>query len=103
MTILEVSTKNLVNDRLSLKMALSHLETAVGSAGGFVIEEPYTNMGWTFFKLNIKPDFQMRIEEKFGDMISKYKWKNNDEKFTHFMNDYLDAKNCNVKLKFISL
>ena len=50
MTILEISTKNLVSDRLALKMALSHLETGVGSAGGFTIEEPYTNMGWTFFK-----------------------------------------------------
>ncbi len=60
-------------------------------------------MGWTFFKLNIKPDFQMRIEEKFGDMISKYKWKTNDEKFTHFMKDYFDAKNCSVELKFVSL
>ncbi|MDX1441514.1 MAG: hypothetical protein R3237_03560 [Nitrosopumilaceae archaeon] len=103
MTILEVSTKNLVSDRLALKMALSHLETAVGSAGGFQIDEPYTNMGWTFFKLTIKPDFQRRIEEKFGDMIGKYKWKNQDEKFTHFMKDYLDAKNCNVGIKFISL
>ena len=103
MTIFEVSTKNLINDRLSLKMALSHMETAVGSAGGYQIDEPYTNMGWTFFKLHLKEDFRYRIEQKFADMISKYKWKDDNEKFTHFMKDFLDAKDCKVEIKFISL
>ena len=103
MTLFEISTKNLINDRLALKMALSHMETAVGSAGGYAIEEPYTNMGWTFFKLNLKEDFRYRIEQKFSDMISKYKWKDDNEKFTHFFKDYLDAKDCKVEVKFISL
>ena len=102
MSILEISTKNLVNDRLAVKMALSHLETATGSAGGYVIDEPYTNMGWTFFKLTIKNDFQNRIEKKFGDMIEKYRWSSPSEKFTKFMTDYFNAKGCDVKVKFVS-
>ena len=103
MTTYEISTKNLVNDKLAVKMALSHMETAVGSAGGFTIGEPYTNMGWTFFKLILNNDFQYRIEQKFGDMIGNYKWGNASEKFTQFLTDYLNHKGCNTKLKFVSL
>jgi len=103
MSILEISTKNYSDDKLKIKLALSHMETLVGSAGGYLLDEPNTNFGWTFFKLTIKPDLHDRIEKKFGDMMDKYRWSNQSEKFTKFMKDYFSAKGCDVQVKFVSL
>ncbi len=98
---LEVSTKNYSDDKLAIKMALSHLETLVGSANGYVFSEPYSKFGWTFFKISLKPDLQEGIEKKFADMIEKYRWSNQTEKFTKFMIDYFKSRGCDVVLKSV--
>ncbi len=99
---LEISSKNYSDDQLAIKMALSHLETLVGSTNGYFFSEPYSKFGWTFFKIAIKADLQDGIEKKFADMIEKYQWSNQSEKFTKFMTDYFATKGCNVRIKSAS-
>ena len=101
-TTLEISTKNYTEDKLAIKMALSHMETLVGSVNGYLLSEPYSKFGWTFFKIALKPDLQSGIEKKFADMIEKYRWSNPTEKFTKFMTDYFKSKGCNVAIKPVS-
>jgi len=99
-TAFEVSTKNYGDDKLAIKLALSHLETLVGSVNGYLLSEPDSKFGWTFFKIAIKPDLQDEIEKKFANMFEKYNGKAS-EKFTNFMTDYFKSKNCNIKIKLL--
>ena len=46
--VLEIKTKNYVDDSLSIKTALSHMETIVGEYNGYVLSESELNFGWTF-------------------------------------------------------
>ena len=96
---LEISTKNYSENRLAIKIALSHMETLVGSVNGYSLSEPSTKFGWTFFKIAIKPELQNQIEKKFEDMLEKYSVKGQSEKFTNLLTDYFESKNCNVKVK----
>ncbi len=100
---LEVSTKNYLNDKLAVKMALSHMETLVGIPNGYLLSEPYSKFGWTFFKIALKSELQDGIEAKFADMLDKYRWSNQTEKFTKFMTDYFASKGCEVKVKAIDV
>jgi hypothetical protein len=95
----EISTKNLINDRLAVKMALSHMETLVGVINGYTLSEPYEKFGWTFFKISFKPDLQDAIEKKFADMLEKYVSKTPSQKFTDFMTNYFQSKGCEIKIK----
>lgn len=100
-TTFEISTKNYSNDKLAIKMALSHMETLVGSINGYSLSEPYSKFGWTFFKIAMKSDLQSGIEKKFTDMIEKYSSSNRSEKFTNFMIDYFKSKGCEIKIKLL--
>ena len=96
---LEIGTTDYANDLLSIKKAMSHMESLVGCYNGYLLSEPTSSFGWTFFKMAFKPNLQNRIEEKFADMISKYSWSNQSEKFAKFMTDYFKARNCDVRIK----
>ncbi len=100
-TVFEISTKNYSDDLLLIKKTLSHMETLVGSSNGYTLSEPSSKFGWAFFKLSFKPNLQNGIEEKFADMLSKYRFKNQSEKFTQFMIDYFQSKGCNVRIKIL--
>ena len=97
--VLEVGSKNYVNDLLEIKKALSHMESLVNGYNGYVLSEPSSKFGWTFFKIAFKPDLQNGIEEKFSDMIIKYQGNDNADKFAKFMTDYFNSKGCEVKIK----
>ncbi len=97
--VLEVSTKNYNDDLLSIKKALSHMETLVGGYNGYLLSDPSTNFGWTFFKITFKPNLQNGIEEKFSDMLTKYRFSNQEQKFAKFMTDYFISRKCEVKIK----
>ena len=86
---------------MSIKKALSHLESLVGGYNGYVLSEPSSKFGWTFFKLAFKPNLQNGIEEKFSDMIAKYRWSNQPQKFAKFMTDYFISRGCDVKIKIV--
>ena len=66
---LEVGTKNYTDDRLTIKMALSHMESLLGEYNGYIFSEPTSKFGWTFFKLSIKSNLQDGIEKKFADNL----------------------------------
>lgn len=100
--ILELGTKNYVDDLLMIKKALSHMESLLGCYNGYALSEPTTNFGWTFFKLAFKPELQSGIEEKFADMINKYRWSKSEEKFVKFMSDYFKARGCDIRIKLTS-
>jgi hypothetical protein len=100
-TVFEVSTKNYGDDLLQIKKTLSHMETLVGSYNGYALSEPSSKFGWTFFKLSFKNDLQRGIEEKFADMLNKYRLNSKSQKFTQFITDYFQAKGCNVRIKML--
>ena len=97
--VLEIGTKNYLDDLLTIKKALSHMESLVDGYNGYVLSEPSSKFGWTFFKLSFKPNLQNGIEEKFSDMIMKYQVNDQYEKFAKFMTDYFISKGCDIKIK----
>ena len=97
--VLEVGTKNYADDLLSIKKALSHMETLVGGYNGYVLSEPSSKFGWTFFKLAFKPNLQNGIEEKFSDMLAKYRSSDQPQKFAKFMIDYFYSRGCDARIK----
>ena len=97
--VLEIGTKNYADDLLSIKKSLSHMESLVDGYNGYILSEPTSKFGWTFFKIAFKPNLQNGIQEKFSDMIIKYKEHDAVEKFAKFMTDYFASKGCNVKIK----
>ena len=97
--VLEVGTKNYVDDLLQIKKALSHIETLVGTYNGYVLSESTSKFGWTFFKLAFKTNLRSAIEEKFSDMIDKYQSNDPPQKFAKFIADYFSSKGCDVKIK----
>ncbi len=99
--VLEVGTKNYADDLLSIKKSLSHMESLVGGYNGYVLGEPSSKFGWTFFKLAFKPNLQNGIEEKFFDMLAKYRSSDQPQKFAEFMTDYFNSKGCNVRIKIV--
>jgi len=99
--ILEVGTKNYADDLLSIKKALSHMESLVGGYNGYVLGEPSSKFGWTFFKLAFKPNLKNGIEEKFFDMLAKYRSSDQPQKFAEFMTDYFNSKGCDIRIKIV--
>ena len=97
--VLEIGTKNYLDDLLTIKKALSHMESLVDGYNGYTLSEPSSKFGWTFFKLSFKSNLQNGIEEKFSDMIMKYQANDQYEKFAKFMTDYFISKGCDIKIK----
>ena len=100
-TVFEISTRNYDDDILLIKKTLSHMETLVGSSNGYAFSEPSSKFGWTFFKLSFRPNLQNGIEEKFADMLNKYRLNTQSQKFTKFMTDYFQSKGCNIRIKML--
>ena len=96
--MVQVRTRRYDDDLLSMKKALSHMETLLGIYNGYKFSEPSSKFGWTFFKINFSSNLQYGIESKFADMLSKYKWDDNTQRFVKFMNDYFNARGSDVKL-----
>ena len=99
--VFEISTKNYSDDLLLIKKTLSHMETLVGVSNGYSIGDSSSKFGWTFFKLSFTSNLQNRIEEKFTDMLNKYRLNSQSQKFTQFMTDYFQSKGCTVRIKML--
>ena len=97
--VLEVKTKNYLDDLLSIKKSLSHMETIVEEYNGYVLSESELKFGWTFFKLAFKPNLQNGIKEKFSDMLNKYPSSDQSQKFAKFMIDYFQSRGCAAIIK----
>ncbi len=97
--VLEVKTKNYVDDLLSIKTSLSHMGTIVEEHNGYTLSEPEFKFGWTFFKLAFKPNLQNGIEEKFADMLVKYTKGDKSQKFAQFMIDFFHSRDCDAVIE----
>ena len=96
----EVAGHDYVSDKLSIKMALSHVESLIGVYNGYAMGPPSERFGWIFFTLTVSPEFQAGIESEFSDILAKYvKEKDRSKRFAMFISDYLDSRNCNVKVR----
>ncbi len=98
---LELGTTNYEKDRTLVKKALSQFESLCNEYNGYLLSEPVSKFGWTFFKLALKAPLEICVETKFADMLNKYRWSSQAEKFAKFMQDYFDSKGCHVKVKLI--
>lgn len=97
----EVSTTQYDEDKISMIKALSHLQTLCETPEAYKMGPPVSRFGWTFFPLWLKSSLTIQIEEKFSDMINKSKGRKNDEKFTNFMIDFFNSRDCKIKLKSV--
>ena len=75
------------------------MESLVCEYNGYSVGEPSHKFGWAFFELMFKPNLQTGIEEKFSDMLAKYRLDDKSEKFAKFIGDYFASRNCDVKIK----
>lgn len=101
----EIAGHDYTGDKLSIKMALSHMESLVGIYNGYSIGPPSERFGWVFFTLSIKPDFQIGVESEFSDMLARYTKERRGDRlqiFTMFLSDYFDSRKCSVKVKLVS-
>ncbi len=101
MTLFEIGSTNYSDDSFNIKRAMSHLQTQTHTMNSYALSEPTSKFGWTFFKLAIKSDLRMGIEEKFSDMIQRYRFKKSEEKFTKFMLDYFKSRGSEVKITLL--
>jgi len=99
-TILEIASTNYEDDVFQMKKALSHLQTTCEVSDGYILSNPVSKFGWTFFKLLLKSDFHFSIEKNFSDMFLKYKGKR-EEKLSNFISDFFQSRGCKIKLKLI--
>lgn len=102
MKIFEVGTTDFLEDKRLINNALSDMAAQFGIQNDFTFGEPTSRFGWTFFKLWIRPNLQNAINQKFDDMIKRYKGSP-DEKFTFFIADYFQARGCKTKIKLIEV
>ncbi len=94
-----MGTRDYPTDVVLVKKAMSQMGTLLSVYNGYALGEPSSRFGWTFFEMAFKMEMREGIEKRFADMIGRYRWSKPDEKFAKFMQDYLQARGCNVKVK----
>ena len=99
MAVFRVGTKNYETDVVLVKKALSQMESLLVEYNGYVLGKPSSRLGWTFFTLSLKAGLETKIENRFADMIRRYRWGKPEEKLAKFMHDYFQARGCNTDLK----
>ena len=102
MPFFEISTTKYEENIKLLQVLMTKMAAVCDVADGFKFGEPTQRFGWTFFQILVDQELYVGIEDKFSDMIKKCKGSKPDEKFTNFLNQYLESKGCNVKIKMAS-
>ena len=102
MPFFEISTTKYEENIKLLQVLMTKMAAVCDVADGFKFVEPTQRFGWTFFQMLVDQELYVGIEDKFSDMIKKCKGSKPDEKFTNFLNQYLESKGCNVKIKMAS-
>ena len=96
---IQIGTTNYDDDRLLLRKVLGNLQKKWQVTDCYLLGEPMSKFGWTFFDMILKPNFHFALEEEFADMIKKSKGNKHSEKFMYFLTKYLENNDCKVKLK----
>ena len=102
MPFFEISTTKYEENIKLLQVVMIKMAAVCNVADGFKFGEPIQRFGWTFFQMLVDQELYVGIEDKFSDMIKKCKGSKPDEKFINFLNQYLESKGCNVKIKMAS-
>jgi len=100
---IQIGTTNYDDDRLLLRKAIGKLEGKCQVTDGFLLGEPMSKFGWTFFDLILKPNLHLSIEDEFADIIKKSKGNKPAEKFIDFLSNFFESNDCKVKLKLIEM
>ncbi len=95
------TTKYEENNKL-IQVAMTKKEAICNVASGFKFEEQTSRFSWTFLQMYLDQELCMGIEDKFSDMIKKCKGHKPDEKFTNFLSQYFESRDCNVKVKMVN-
>jgi len=101
MPFFEISTTKYKEDIELIQVTMTKMAAICNIASGFKFGDPVSRFGWTFFKIFLDQELYIGIEDEFSDMIKKCKGSKPDEKFTNFLNQYLESKGCNVKVKMV--
>ena len=102
MPFFEISTTKYEENIKLLQVLMTKMAAVCDVADGFKFGEPIQRFGWTFFQMLVDQELYVGIEDKFSDTIKKCKGSKPDEKFTNFLNQYLESKGCDVKIKMAS-
>ena len=102
MTFFEISTTKYEENIKLLQVEMPKIAAVCNITAGFKFGEPTQRFGWTFYQMLVDQELYVGIEDEFSDMIKKCKGSKTDEKFTNFLNQYLESKGCNVKIKMAS-
>jgi len=102
MTFFEISTTKYEENIKLLQVLMIKMAAVCDVADGIKFGEPTQRYDWTFFQMLVDQELYVGIEDKFSDMIKKCKGSKPDEKFTNYLNQYLESKGCNVKIKMAS-
>ena len=82
-----------------MRHALTSLETECKIHNGYIIGEPFSKFGWTFFNIKLN-DKLTNIIEKSGMMKGALGYRIG-EQMTNFVGHYLESKGSNVRIKKI--
>jgi len=102
MPFFEISTTKYEENIKLLQVVMTKMAAVCNITAGFKFGEPTQRFGWTFFQMLVDQELYVGIEDEFSDMIKKCKGDKPDEKFTNFLNQYLESNGCNVKIKMAS-
>lgn len=97
--LFQLSTRSYENEIPLVKKALSDLEKECNAQNGYVIDEPFSKFGWTFFNVQISEEMASFIE-KSGMMQGALGFRIG-EQLTNFIGHYLETKGSNVRIKQI--
>jgi|TARA_B110000014_G_C19785257_1_gene408164 hypothetical protein len=100
---IQIGTTNYNDDILLLRKAIGKLESECQVTDGYLLGEPMSKFGWTFFDLILKPNLHLSIEDEFADLLKKSKGSKPQEKFINFLSKFFESNDCNVKLKLIEM
>jgi len=99
--IFEAATTKYDDDKLLFRKSMGKLQSLCKISDGYLLEEPVSKFGWTFFQILMQTHFHLAIEEEFSDIIKKSKGSKPQEKFTNFLLRYIEKSDCKIKLKLV--
>ena len=100
--IFEIATTNYKEQKALLEKAMHHLEGMCDVESGYNLEEPVSRLGWTFFNLRIKSNLLFGMEHSLKDILDMIRGRSPHEKIANFMSDFLETRDCDVKIKLVN-
>lgn len=101
--MLEIATTNYDTDIGIIRSAMGELQSLCSVTDGFLISEPVSRFGWTFFKILLKSELWYALPIKIGDRIQSSKGKKYEDKLVSFMTKFFEQKDVKVKVKYLEV